>query len=138
MNTFTLPELAEKEKDEWRKIRRPIRGRRKSREERKENGKKHSSWDEPLREKLERELNEYGNKFDVKSSIEHLKNWKNERFEIKAIIGVFTEYAVYTCSYEKMKRELELMIRASRRYPGELKEIQEEMDYMMGDCAVVR
>ena len=122
------------EKEERRELSRLIReGMKKSRKQRKENKQKYSSWDEPLREKLEQELNDYGKKYGVKSYIEHLKNWKNEWFEIKGIIGIFDEYAVYNCSYTEMKRELKEMIRDSVRYPEELKEIQEKIEYLMGN-----
>lgn len=122
------------EKEERRELNRLIReGIKEQRRLSKENKKKYSSWDEPLRKQLEQELNDYGKKYGVRSYIEHLKNWKNEWFEIKGIIGVFDEYATYTCSYTELKRELKEMIRDSVRYPEELKEIQEEMEYLMGD-----
>ena len=128
MDTLILPE---KSKDRKRSHRLLRGGIRRSRKERKVTKKKYSSWDEPLREKLEQELNDYGMKFGVRTYIEHLKNWNNEWFEIKATIGVFDEYAVYTCSYSQMKSELESMIRASCRYPQELEKIQVEMAYLM-------
>ena len=131
-------EAIRKEKEELRKLkelyRKEMEERKRTRKQRrKENKEKYRSYDEPLCKQLEQELNDYGRKYGVRSDIEFLKNWKGEWFEIKAYIGVFHEYAVYTCSYEEMKRELKELIRDSRRYPEKLKEVQEDMDYLMGD-----
>jgi len=129
-------EIIRKEKEEIRKqkeiYKKEMEERRITRKQRrKENKEKYRSYDEPLCKQLEQELNNYGRKFGVRSDLEYLKNWKGEWFEIKAYIGVFHEYAVYTCSYEEMKRELKTLVRESLKHPELLKEINEEWDYFL-------
>lgn len=128
-------EIIREEKEELRKLKeaykKEMEERKRTRKKRrKENKEKYRSYDDPLCKQLEQELNDYGRKYGVRSDIEYLKNWKGEWFEIKAYIGVFHEYAVYTCSYEEMKRELKILVKESLKHPELLKEVNEEWDYI--------
>ena len=124
-------EIVLKQKKEHKKRLEELKRTRKLR--RKEYKEKNRSYDEALCIKLEQELNEYGKQYGVRTDLDYLKNWKGKWFEIYGHIGVFFEYAVYTCSYEEMKDELKWLVRENQKHPKLLQEINEEREYWLSE-----
>lgn len=77
---------------------------------------------------IERELNEYGKKWNIESYLIEIVYWASSGYEIKIGIGPFVEWFRWKGSKEGLTEYLKELVKECLNYPEELEEMWEEIE----------
>ncbi|MHA1420081.1 MAG: hypothetical protein ACTSVO_00775 [Candidatus Heimdallarchaeaceae archaeon] len=86
---------------------------------------KSETWE--IGKNIERDLNEYGKKWDIECYVDEIVAWSAEGFTIKIIIGPFTEIFSWSGTKEELLAYLKELVKDCLNHPEEMKEYREEM-----------